>query len=90
MFLWVRRNTQKRRLLTMVYLIHECHCESCPGTVTPKHPSGEMVFGGSLCRCKCHPENRISPHILFEQAKGDDEEYKRLLIENRYLIVKKH
>lgn len=70
----------------MVYIIHECHCGTCPGSYTPKHPSGEMLFGGSLCRCKCHPENRISPHILYKQAKGDKEEYKRLLIENRHLI----
>lgn len=73
----------------MVYLIHDCQCGSCPGTVTPKHPSGEMVFGGSLCRCKCHTENRTSPHILYKQAQGDTEEYKRLLIEEGWLINRK-
>lgn len=73
----------------MVYIIHECHCLTCPGSKpAPRHPNGEVVFGGSLCRCKCHPENRVSSHILYEQAHGDKEEYKRLLIENRHLIPK--
>lgn len=72
----------------MVYVIHECDCGNCPGTVTPKHPSGEMVFGGSICRCKCHPENRISPYLLYEQSKGDKDEYKRLLIENHHIVSK--
>lgn len=73
----------------MVLVIHECNCATCPGSKSAgRDLNGDMRFGGSICRCKCHPENRVSPHILYKQANGDKEEYKRLLIENRHIVPK--
>lgn len=39
----------------MVYIIHDCHCGSCPGSQPAKpREDGQMIFGGSLCNCSCH------------------------------------
>ena len=42
----------------MVCIIHECHCDHCPGSTRAKpnkhSKPGEMVFGGTLCHCECH------------------------------------
>lgn len=38
----------------MVLVIHDCKCSTCLGSFQPKHPKGEIVFGGTLCNCYCH------------------------------------
>ena len=39
----------------MVYIIPNCDCNTCLGNQPVKpRPNGEMVFGGSICNCKCH------------------------------------
>lgn len=39
----------------MVYVIHDCHCGLClGGQPAPIRLDGEMVFGGSICNCRCH------------------------------------
>lgn len=38
----------------MVMIIHDCKCENCPGSYAPKSKSGEIMFGGTLCNCRCH------------------------------------
>jgi hypothetical protein len=43
----------------MVMFISDCHCDTCPGTVSPKSKDGQMVFGGTLCHCSCHKEKDI-------------------------------
>jgi hypothetical protein len=39
----------------MVMVIHNCQCETCPGSQAPKNQKpGEIVFGGTICNCSCH------------------------------------
>lgn len=39
----------------MVQVITKCYCHSCPGTQAPTNQKpGELVFGGTICNCRCH------------------------------------
>jgi hypothetical protein len=38
----------------MVMIIHKCDCRTCVGNTFPKGHRGEIVFGGTICRCTCH------------------------------------
>ena len=45
----------------MVRVIHDCNCKTCPGNSAPPARPGEgMVFGGTICHCRCHEENTYS------------------------------
>ena len=64
----------------MVCIIHDCHCDLCPGSTPAKNKHskpGEMIFGGTLCNCECHSysgkKRKIFLDIKFNRiptAKG--------------------
>ena len=56
----------------MVCIIHDCCCDHCPGS-TPAKPNkhskpGELIFGGTICRCECHKYS-VKKRKLFLDIK---------------------
>lgn len=63
----------------MVYIIHDCHCDTCPGT-TGRKLGEPMVFGGAICNCACHIKKAKQPATTACMQCyfiGTDEEVKK-------------
>lgn len=57
----------------MVLVIHDCNCQTCKGgTPAPRRADGEIVFGGSICKCLCHELEGPARHDFIARKKEFD------------------